>query len=283
MSSSRDSSLSFLPEYLQQSLVFDDPVKARLHTALQLAADPTNTEHHTARCVILLVSLIFQSLHWNMVPQFYTDAGKLPDLVIERFHLRPEKHREALFIGNVFMEFKRRGSPDDPIKQLEKAIQLQHGQTYRSKGLLIGVKGVEWRFVEYNFVTVPHRTGPALLLRDFYDFTKGPAQNADRPTASRIYAQGDYMNLESKKEGEDVIRALLWISKGKDSRDLSFLVHHSSVLPQSFTHSSFVNGIVGEPDADNPHQLGNQFDYLIPLIESGMEPFQDQAGGQSQE
>lgn len=290
MSSSADSSFSYVPEILQHSVVFDSHLKARLQTALKLAVDHTNTEHHTARCAILLVSLIFASLHWNMVPQFYTHTGKWPDFAFERFYYRPGHWREALFIANVFMEFKPEDSPDDPIEQLKQSVLQQYGVLYRSKGLLIGVKGVKWRFVEYHFVQVPNQSEPVLLLRDFYDFTMGPAQNPDRPTASRIYAEGDYMTFESETEGKDIIRALLWISKGKGSRDLFFQKRNASVLPESFTHSTLVNGIIVEPDADNAHQLGEEFAYLVPLLESevrgdeyGMEASQDQAGGQSQE
>ena len=98
------------------------------------------------------------------------------------------------------------------------------------------------------------------------------------------------MTFESETEGKDIIRALLWISKGKGSRDLFFQKRNASVLPESFTHSTLVNGIIVEPDADNAHQLGEEFAYLVPLLESevrgdeyGMEASQDQAGGQSQE
>lgn len=290
MSSSAASSFSYVPEMLQNSVVFSSHLKARLKTALRLAVDDTSTEHHTARCAILLVSLIFSSLHWNMVPQYYTRAGKWPDFAFERFYYRPGNWREVLFVANVFMEFKPEHSRDDPIEQLRQSIEHEYGQYYRSKGLLIGVKGVKWRFVEYHFVKVPNQLEAVLLLRDFYDFTEGPAQPLDRPTASRIYAKGDYMSFESETEGKDIIRALLWISKGKRSRDLFFQKHHASVLPQSFSHSTLINGTIVEPDAENPYRLGDEFAYLIPLIESelrgdgnGMEASQDQAGGQSQE
>lgn len=98
------------------------------------------------------------------------------------------------------------------------------------------------------------------------------------------------MSFKSETEGKDIIQALLWISKGKETRYLFFQKHHASVLPKSFTRSTLENGIIVEPDAENPYKLYEEFGYLIPLIlsevkggEYGMEASQDQAGGQSQE
>jgi hypothetical protein len=259
MSSSAASSFSFVPEMLQHSIVLGGHLKARIQTALQLAVNNTNSEHHTGRCALMLVLLIFSLKDWDIVPQFYTNAGKWPDFAIERFYYQPGSLREVLFIANVFLELKKKDSPDDPIEQLRKSILMEHGVYCRSKGVLIGVKGVKWRFMEYHFVKVPNQEEPELLLRDFHDFTKGPEREDGRPTPSRDYAVGDYMDFELEREGKDIIQALLWVAKGKHNRDLMFLKHHASALPQSFTRSTLENGIIVEPDHEEDHKLGSEF------------------------
>lgn len=275
---------------LQHSISMDDHLKAKVQTALQMAAENTNSEHHAGRCALILALLIFSLVDWNIVPQFYTHTGKWPDFAFERFHYRPGNWREALFVANVFLEFKTENSRDDPIEQLRQSILMQHGAVYRSKGVLIGVKGVKWRFVEYHFVEIPNQEKPALLLRDFHDFTQGPERDIGRPTPSRNYAVGDYMDFKSENEGKDIIQALLWVAKGKQSRNLMFLEDHASTLPKSFTRSTLDNGIIVEWVKEDPYKLGSDFEYLMPLIYSEvkggggiMEAEQDQAGGQSQE
>jgi hypothetical protein len=263
----------------------NERLQAKVQTALQLAVEYTNSEHHAGRCALMLALLIFSLDEWNIVPQFYTHTRKWPDFAFERFYYRPGKWREVLFIANVFMEFKINDSPDDPIEQLKKAIIMQYGTFSRSKGVLIGVKGVKWRFVDYHFVTVPNQREPQLLTKDFTD---GPMGETVRPTPSRKYNEGEYMDLKSEKEGKDVIQALLWIAKGKQGRDLSFMKRHTSALPQSFTRSTLDNGILVDTEQDQ-HILGSEFEYLIPLLEEEVrggydirEAEQDEAGGQSQ-
>jgi hypothetical protein len=267
MSSSATSSFSFVPEMLQHSMVIDDHLKAKIQTAFHLAVKYTNSEHHTARCALMLALLIFSTEDWTIVPQFYTNTGKWPDFVFERFYYRPGHWREALFTANVFLEFKVEISRTDPIEQLKESILNQHGPMHRSKGVLIGVKGVQWRFVEYQFVQVPNQKEPLLLLIDFHDFTRGPARVEGRPTPSRDYAQGEYMDFRLETEGKDILKALLWVMKGKHNRDLTFLRHHATALPQSFTHSTLGGSIVVEARDENLYKLSPEFDYILPLLD----------------
>jgi hypothetical protein len=216
--------------------------------------------------VLILANHIFSAKVWNNVPQFYTYAGKWPDLVFERFYHRPGQYREAAFVAQVFLEFKTKTSPDDPIEQLKNSVLQEYGILCSSKGFLIGIKGVHWRIVEYHFVVVPNKATPELLLVDFHDFTRGPARENGRPVPSREHTVGEYMDFNKQSEGKDIIEALLWISKGKKGRDLTFTRKHASTLPESFTRSTLDMGLIVETDADNPHKLGNEYDYLIPLL-----------------
>ena len=77
-------------------------------------------------------------------PQFYTYAGKWPDLVIEKLLERPGRVRQNVFAANVFIEFKTSVNLDDPIQQLLNDISSEYDDDKYAKGFLIGVKGTKW-------------------------------------------------------------------------------------------------------------------------------------------
>jgi hypothetical protein len=188
------------------------------------------------------------------------------------------------------MEFKTKDSKVDPIEQWRKSVLMQYGAFHKSKGVLIGVKGVQWRYVEYHFVMLPLQKKPELLLRDFHDFTKGPERVSGRPIPSKEYAAGDYMDFEIEEEGKDILRAMIWVAKGKHDRDLKFLSDQATSLPQSFTQSTVNNGVIVESYDEDAYKLGSDFDYLLPFLDEqsrggsgNTDSEQEEAGGQSQE
>lgn len=217
--------LSNVPALIQNSIELTYPFEFKLQAALNLALLNNHSEHHTARCAIMILLLFCSLEDWNIVPQFFTNEGKWPDLALEHFRYRPGKRREIVFVSHIFVEFKKVNSPDDPIAQMKEAIISQHGPAFNTKGILIGVKGIKWRFVDYHFVNVPNQRAPELLTQDF---AAGPSNTDPRPIYTRTYREGDYMDFASEDGAKDIISTLLYISKGKRGRDLSFMRRHTS-------------------------------------------------------
>lgn len=260
--SSPASTFSNVPALIQNSIELTHTLGIRLQAALKLAQLNKNSEHHTARCAIMILLLFCSMEEWNIVPQFFTNTGKWPDLALEHFIHRPGKKREIVFVSNIFVEFKRGNSPDDPIAQMKKAIISQHGPAFNRKGILIGVRGVQWRFVDYHFVVVPDQRAPQLLT---VDFAAGPSNTDPRPIYTRTYQEGEYMDFATKDGAKDIISTLLYISKGKRARDLSFKMKHTSPLEQSISLSTLGNNDIVE-DEKEEYLLSSEFDHLAPLI-----------------
>lgn len=271
MSISSGSPLSILPAMISHSLHLDVQETEKIFIAFGMIQHGTSSEHHTMRLVFILFLLMFPTKEWNFVPQFYTHEGKWPDLVLERFYYRPNNHRKRVFVSKIYLECKREESSDDPIQQLKDAIPLEHGAHYSSRGVLIGVKGLTWRIVDYQFVDIPGDPKPSLLFKDFYDTNNDPGE-MDRPNPSKVYKEGDYMDMRLEDEGKDVISALLWLVKGKSGRDLTFMDNRAKPISKSITCSTL--GMEWNEDDDVPlcdeseylDDLRSRFEYMIPLI-----------------
>ena len=268
MSSSPASSLSFLPAMVSNSISLDKENEEKILTASGLVKGGTHSEHHTMRLVFILFNILFPTKEWNFVPQFYTHMGKWPDLVLERFYYRPDNKRKSVFVSKIFLECKTEKSSDDPIQQLKEAIPLEYGVWHSSRGVLIGVKGLHWRFVDYQFVGLPGQTHPELFFKDFYDTSNDPG-NLGRPKPSKVYKEGDYMDLQSEAEAKDIISALLWLVKGKPGRDLTFMDNRAKPIPKSITCSTL--GMNWDKDDDVPIFLDTgfkeEFSHLIPILQ----------------
>jgi len=199
------------------------------------------SEHHVTRYVLLLLRY-FNLLTgiWNLVPQYLTHSGLWPDLVLETFHLDPEKNRKALFISRVYIEIKVGDSQKNAIEQLLDSIRLPMSTILSSKGYLIGIEGLYWTIMEFQFAYPTNANTeediPEIILHNFYENPYN-MYRGERPAPSKPYSGQDSMHV--REDVEDMMNALKWISTHHESRD--FVAHRIDLtrIPVSHTASTF--------------------------------------------
>jgi len=226
----------------------------KLNLALAYAKKFNHLEHHTVRYVMILLQIIFYREKFNIVPQFYSWVGCYPDIALETYYDRPESSRKRGFVCADFFEAKPGNSHDDPIAQLTNAIGMEYGYRFHSRGLLVGVVGFTWRFVEYQWVSVSEEKNPVLIKIDFHTYHENLPTDSSRPQPSREYKDGDYMDLSKKEEAKDILNILIWRSNDGKTRNLYKTRDHAEPFKASLTRST-----MGMPDSA----------YEIPEIEEG--------------
>jgi hypothetical protein len=245
----------------------------RIKTALKWVEKYTSSEHHTARLAIIIINCYFSMDLWNIVPQYYTQAGKWPDLILEKFYHRPGKKREHTFVPLVFIEFKSPKNPDDPSKQLAEAIKNEQGELFNSKGYLIGIKGTLWTIEDYHFVS-PDKTKNTIdtnntidiicVKLDFFDTSSEKVQHGERPKLERDSENLTILDIKEEQDISSLSKALDWIGKGGKPRDLTPLSHHNKPLTTSFTRSTINSN--NSNDEENPEILGDLYNHIIPYL-----------------
>lgn len=237
----------------------------RLTTSVRMADHLDNLEHNVARYAILLFIKFFSLEIWNMVPQYYTYAGKWPDLILEIFVRRPGRRRGYIFVPRVFVEFKAAINEQDAIKQLIASISEEYGPRLKSKGFLIGVKGTQWTILDYHIVLTQGNTYPECFILNFYNNMGANGVQAGLPRPLRQYENYDFMDLRSPDDTTDLCQALRWIGENNESRDLTFTRHHARPLPVSLTVST-LRSLSAQNEDQYIVELGEEFAHLIPLF-----------------
>ena len=247
-----------------------DRVSLRIKTALKWVDQITNSEHHTARLAIIIINCYFSMDLWNIVPQYYTQARKWPDLVLEKFYNRPGKKREHTFVPVVFLEFKAPNNPDDPSKQLAVAIENEHGELFNSKGYLIGIKGTQWTIQDYHFVSPGEtkNTNDIICVKlDFFDTSSEKVQHGERPKLESDPGKLTILDIKKEQDCSSLFKALEWIGKEGEPRDLTPLSHHNKSITSSFTRSTInSNNSNDEDDEQHPEILAELYNHVIPYL-----------------
>jgi hypothetical protein len=264
---SSSSSLSPPPPYINNP----DPefTDERLTTSLQMVDNLHPTEHNVTRYAILLLLQFFSLDIWNIVPQYYTQKGKWPDIALENFVRRPRRRRDRLFVPRVFIEFKTEVNSADAIKQLIESISNEHGPNFKSKGFLIGVKGTQWTILDYHLVETQGSKQPECLILNFYDDKVDDTDQSGRPESLKQYKDLDFMDLKSSEDSLNLFKSLEWIGKENEPRDLTPLRHHASHIPISLTMStihSLNDGPEEEQDEEMVESFQNEYAHLIPFF-----------------
>lgn len=226
---------------------------------------------------MLLLDEYFARSTWNRVPEFRTYVGKIPDLVLETFVLR-DGLRTRIFVPRVFVEFKTAINNTDAIQQLLDSIILEYGPNLKSKGFLIGVKGTQFTILDYHLVQTDSGPEPNCYILNFYDDRGDNASQSGRPTPSRQYKDLDFMDLKSRDEGLDIMKALEWIGTVKEARDLTFMNPQARPLAISLTMStlpSLGSGSEEEQAEEIVNELGSEYAYLIPFLQGEEEEEED--------
>ena len=156
----------------------------RLISSLTMLNNPCTLEQNVARYTLILLDIFFPHSFWNIVPQFYTSSGKIPDIVLETYLHRVKRERIRVFAASVYIEFKSELNSKDAIKQLVESFDLEYGEALFSIGLLIGVKGSQWTIMDYHFVLTKNNK-IELLYMNFYDDKGNETLQAKRPRPSR--------------------------------------------------------------------------------------------------
>jgi hypothetical protein len=163
---------------------------------------------------------------------------------------------------------------------------MQHGILHYSRGMLVGIVGLKWRFQEYHLVKLPNQDQPHLLTMDFHEYPPESPRDYSRPKPSREYAHGDYMDFKNEEEARDIINILIWRSEREQTRDLCFLKRNAEHLPKSLTHSTLAMGIITDEDKNNeedkPVITREEFGYLIEYM-TGQNTEMSETGGVNQE
>lgn len=156
--------LNFSPEYRIGSAWL--PLKATIK------GDSPNPEgryeHDITRYALLILQKWFLPEVWNIVPQFRTNRGMVPDLVLEQLVVRSGDKGNPVFAPGVFVEFKSLLSTKDAIAQLMKSICQEYGPTMRSRGFLIGVEGLKWTIIEYHFIKIRDNVTECFAISYFH-------------------------------------------------------------------------------------------------------------------
>jgi len=137
----------------------------KLPLALTHANVYTRLEHHTVRYVMMLLQIIFFDEKFNIFPQFCTWSVCYPDIALETCYNRPGSWRNRDFVCIYFFEAKPGASSADPFVLLRQGISMEYGVLHFYRGLLIGIVGLTWRFLEYpgskylgqiHHISLPH-------------------------------------------------------------------------------------------------------------------------------
>jgi hypothetical protein len=220
--------------------------KERLMAALSWEKSDKTSEHHVARYVLLIILKVFNMLEWNIVPQFYTYAGKWPDIVLESFDGQPGKERNYLFVPRVFIELKHKNNADDPIKQLLESVKFNQSSTLSSKGYLIVIKGKKWTIMDFQLVIPDNASNPQTLSHNFYENPYNMDER--RPTPSKAYAEREGIDISTEQGFYDMVQPLRWIAENKESRDFAGHKQHVNRLPDSLTNSALPRFEQGDED-----------------------------------
>lgn len=227
----------------------------RLNSALTMLDDPYILEQNVARYVLILLNKFFPYDIWNIVPQYYTYSGKIPDLVLETYLDRGEHARNKIFAASVYIELKSSINTKSAIQQVIGSIHHQYGKALFSRGYLIGVQGTKWTIMEYHFVQIKdgeevqnkHKNKVDLLYLNFYEDMVDktlhakrpiPSMHGSRPLSSRQYKNFDSMDLESPEETLDLLKALKWIANENKGRDLTSIKDEAKTLSLSLSVST---------------------------------------------
>lgn len=257
-------------DHIRQRTPISSLMEDKILLALAYAKKFKNLEHHTVRYIMILLQIIFYQENFNIVPQFYSWVGHYPDIALETYYDRPGSSRKRGFVCADFFEAKSGTSHDNPIDQLTKAIRMEFGSRFHSRGLLVGVVGFRWRFVEYQWVSVSNKKTPVLIKIDFHTCHENLPTDITRPEPSREYKDGDYMNLSEEEEAKDIINILIWRSNGGKIRDLYKTRDDAEHLKASLTRSTMS---MPDPSYEIPeieerdYELsGREFGHLVPLL-----------------
>ena len=206
------------------------------------------SEHHVARYVLLIILKVFRMQDWNIVPQFYTIAGKWPDIVLESFERRPEKEGNLVFVPRVFIEVKHKNKADDTIEQLLKSIVYNQSPILSSKGYLIGITGTKWTIMDFQLVIPDAAKKPKTVLHNFYEnpYNMG---TGGRPEPSKTYSGREAIDISTEEGFKDMAKPLRWIAEKTESRDFADHMPHVQRLPKSLTTSTLGEVVMGDEHA----------------------------------
>lgn len=127
---------------------------------------------NVARYALIILNKFFSQSILDVVPQFYTSSGKIPDLVLETYLHRGGQERSRVFAARVYIEFKSELNTKDAIKHVVESIDLEYGEGISFRGFLIDVKGGEWTIMDFHFVkTEDHKV--ELLYQKFKNIRFG--------------------------------------------------------------------------------------------------------------
>lgn len=193
------------------------------------------TEDYVARYANNFIRQIFTVRDWSIVPQYFSQSGKFPDLVLETW--TKNKDGKTVFVPKIFIEFK--STVGDPIskalEQAQEAVAKEYGSHYRNRGYLIVVTGYKWLFMEYQFVldTPLHdtrgRASKEVMLQTWpLDFpglsqVKGkPSRPIKLPTHPQLNGHGFELTVKDMVEFDYIKDLLFWLfeTKGKFSRNV---------------------------------------------------------------
>ena len=235
----------------------------RLISALTMLNRSSILEQNVARYALLLINKFFSQSIWNIVPQFYTLSGKIPDVVLETYLHREQKQRTRIFAARVYVEFKSELNKKDAIIQLVESINREYLGDIYSRGFLMGIKGSQWTIMDYHFVNIT-KDKVELLYQNFYDDKGNEALTVKRPIPSRQYKDHDFMDINSPEDSLDLLNALQWIGKVNKGKDLTYTKNEAKPIPVSLTKST-LNSLNNQPK-DSISDMEEEFAHLIPLI-----------------
>lgn len=251
-------------------------LEERLTTALNLIDHDQDHyyEDAVARTVMIILQHFFPTNHWNIVPQFNTENGKIPDLVLERFLSKDQNPFivKGRFAQRIYIELKTRFNPEDAAyQQVVKAISEQHGKEYRSRGFLIGVHGTQWTIHEYHFVNVSLKNEIVeCLLCNFYaQPTDLPdIKDKDRPKPSETFADKP-LDWTNSQDSSALILALNWLAKpDAEPRNLAGTTKKHHIRSLDITLSKEIRkSMMEETKMDVDKEPLKDFKHLASVIE----------------
>lgn len=231
-------------------------LQQKIDTAISLVkkVHPGDTEDYVTRYVMMVIHDYFNFSDgvWSMVPQILTEAGKFPDLAIERY--RTHSDGTKFFLPTVWIEFKSsiNESASAAAKQLQDSLVFRRrhmfSHTHSHKGYFIGIKGFDWLFMEYNILITQdkNRIHYATYTHPFdadiprLEEVEGRPMPPEKPYAEYEpdTGRGYVLDITQEADRNHIHAILAWISQKKHARDLRSVFEKESILAHGVTTST---------------------------------------------
>ena len=115
-----------------------------------MAIEAKAFEQDTSKYLFQLLMVVFPLGISSIVPVYYNENGKIPDVVMETKDAGCTAWTKKVYIETKSSKGNRMEKTE---KQLQEAVKNETGKMYQPRGFLNVVRGMLWRFYDYNITS----------------------------------------------------------------------------------------------------------------------------------